>query len=346
MGFNYSWFKMGATTLPNERVFNRYFKDVDETKIRSDYMGLELTRKLGDYVRANLGGDEFLDQKERYHPVHSITNNLLVIIALLFPPAIGGFGCLAFIFVSFLSIVDAEINFPWFILYGVIIWNVSWLNARFLLNFIFKKFKGAYIDRKHQTISFTWKVKGDPKKNKFGHATFPLSDIEAFYSLQIKNDKGGSTHALCLAHKDHSTYSGAFLQCSVKDNPHSAGFCHMAWELIQRFADNTLPLPDMPNLEKFRALDPVTVAYDKKHNRPEHHWRKMHIDQQIDIEQKIEEEAHNFPFPPYGSSSGQKELTTPWLTWPIEQQYFDDEAAVPAWKKRAKVIFGQLTIGM
>ncbi|MBU2893422.1 hypothetical protein KO495_08775 [Colwellia sp. D2M02] len=216
------------------------------------------------------------------------------------------------------------------------------------MHFIFNRFKGAYIDREKQTISFTWRVKGNPEKNEFGHATFPLTDIEAFYSKQIKNQQGGSSYTLCLAHKDHYTYSGAFLQTNVRDNPHNPNHCQHKWELIQRFADNTLPLPDMPELEAFRHLDPLTVAYDKKHNRPEYHWRKMHVKHQRAIEEALEEMVHNFPFESaiHDPTCAKKELETPWLSWPIEQKYFDDELAVPLWRKRAGVVFRQLTIGI
>ncbi|GAA0813200.1 hypothetical protein GCM10009111_08240 [Colwellia asteriadis] len=244
--------------------------------------------------------------------------------------------------------ISATTDFPMFVLYIVVAWNLFWLNCHFLLNFVFNRFKGAYIDREKQTISFTWRVKGNPEKNEFGHATFLLTDIEAFYSKQIKNQQGGSSYTLCLAHKDHYTYSGAFLQINIRDNPHNPNHCQHKWELIQRFADNTLPLPDMPELEAFRHLDPLTVAYDKKHNRPEYHWRKMHVKHQRAIEEALEEMVHNFSFESaiHDPTCAKKELEKPWLIWPIEQKYFDDELAVPLWRKRAGVVFRQLTIGI
>lgn len=348
MGFNYSWFKTGATTLPNTPVFNRYFKKGEAAKADDNFIGLELTKKLNDYFRGNLGGNPFLKQKERYYAVGSITGNLLAIMAIFFPPLLGGTGALMCALFFIASVFSEGIDPPWLLLCIVIAWNLFWLNVSFVTYFIFSKFKGAYIDRQKQTMSFTWKVKGNPEKNEFGHATFPLSDIEAFYSLQTKNQQGGSTHALCLAHKDHDTYGGAFLQSYVNDNPNNPNFCQLEWELIQRFADNTLPLPDMPDLEKYRQLDPATVEYDKKHKRPEFHWRIMHEDQQYEIQKQTEEQAYSFPFNSALNKPkryANKELVTPWLTWPIEQQYFADELAVPLWKKRAKLIFSHLTIG-
>lgn len=57
--FNYNWFKGGAETLPNERVFNRYFKKGESYENRNQFNGLKLTKKLGDYVRDNIGGMTF-----------------------------------------------------------------------------------------------------------------------------------------------------------------------------------------------------------------------------------------------------------------------------------------------
>ncbi len=135
----------------------------------------------------------------------------------------------------------------------------------------------------------------------------------------------------------------------MRDNARDPSFCYLEWELIQRFADNTLPLPDMPSLEKYRQLDPITAAYDKKHNRPEFHWRHMHAKHQRAIEEAVEEQAYDFPFESAINNPerhAKKELELPWLSWPIEQEYFADEVAVPLWKRRAKRIFSHLTIGI
>lgn len=42
---------------------------------------------------------------------------------------------------------------------------------------------------------------------------------------------------------------------------------------IEQFMDITQPLPDIPSLERFRHLDPTTVAYDKMINRDPNYWR-------------------------------------------------------------------------
>ncbi|MCJ8321143.1 MAG: hypothetical protein MJK12_16000 [Colwellia sp.] len=248
-----------------------------------------------------------------------------------------------------MAVIFSEVDFPWWLLAATIGWNLFWLNFRFILNFIFSKFKGAYIDRQKQTISFTWHVSGNPEKNEFGHATFPLSDIEAFASMQLRNQYGGSAYALCLAHKDHDTFEGAFLQISVSASARNTNFCQLEWELIQRFADNTLPLPDMPDLEAFRHLDPVTVKYDKKHKRLKTYWRNMHVKQQRAIEAEVEEQVSDFFFSSALDNPeryAQKELEKPWRTWKIDREYFAKEEAIPLWKRRRRTILRQLIIGV
>jgi len=349
MGINYSWFKAGATTLPNQRVFNRYFKKGEAHKKKHDIYGLEITRPIAEYVIDKLHNDVFLKHPERYYLTGSMTNNFWITMAVLGSAFTGGVFSIVLAFVFVVSALYADTDFPWWVLWVTLGWNLGWLNFRFLVFFIYRKHQGAYVDRKHQTLSFTWKVKGNPPINELGHATFPLSDIEAFYSLQAKNQYGALSHELCIAHKDHDTYGGAFLQTGVANNPSNPNYCYMDWELIQRFADNTLPLPDLPDIEAYRHLDPLTIEYDKKRNRPEYYWRKMHKRQQTDIKTELLKEADDFPFLSANDNPkrhGQKEIEKPWLKWPISQKYFDEEAAKPLWKTRAKLIFVQLTIGI
>ncbi|WP_163836723.1 hypothetical protein [Spartinivicinus ruber] len=53
------------------------------------------------------------------------------------------------------------------------------------------------------------------------------------------------------------------------------------WDTLQRFMDISQPLPDIPQLEPFRALDPVTSEYDKagKRGRPDDYWANISHDE-------------------------------------------------------------------
>lgn len=48
-----------------------------------------------------------------------------------------------------------------------------------------------------------------------------------------------------------------------------------AWDMVQRFMDTSQPLPDSPQWEQFRPLDPTTLKYDKEIARPPRYWRDM-----------------------------------------------------------------------
>ncbi|WP_106376200.1 hypothetical protein [Vreelandella songnenensis] len=48
-----------------------------------------------------------------------------------------------------------------------------------------------------------------------------------------------------------------------------------AWDMVQRFMDTSQPLPDSPQWEQFRPLDPTTLEWDKEIARPPRFWRDM-----------------------------------------------------------------------
>ncbi|WP_386080089.1 hypothetical protein ACFIOZ_17780 [Vreelandella sp. F11] len=48
-----------------------------------------------------------------------------------------------------------------------------------------------------------------------------------------------------------------------------------AWDMLQRFMDTSQPLPDSPQWEQFRPLDPTTLEWDKETGRPPRFWRDM-----------------------------------------------------------------------
>ena len=135
------------------------------------------------------------------------------------------------------------------------------------------------------TVSFTWSV-DNAQKNELGHATFPFSDIEAFYAKANHSQGHGVTHAMYVAHKDYSNHAGAFSEIRVKDNPQNPNYCRYTWERVVRFMDLSKPLVDSPEIEPFRHLDPVTRDFDKQNNRPEKYWRLMSYKQMQQIEEQ------------------------------------------------------------
>ncbi|MDS1311695.1 MULTISPECIES: hypothetical protein [Marinobacter] len=51
--------------------------------------------------------------------------------------------------------------------------------------------------------------------------------------------------------------------------------CYAFWDFIQNYMDVTRPLPDMPALEAYRHLDPVTAEHDRRNRRVARYWRDM-----------------------------------------------------------------------
>jgi hypothetical protein len=49
----------------------------------------------------------------------------------------------------------------------------------------------------------------------------------------------------------------------------------LTWNFLLNYMDTSKPLPDLPEFEQVRHLDPTTKAYDKKTGRDPNYWRKM-----------------------------------------------------------------------
>jgi len=71
---------------------------------------------------------------------------------------------------------------------------------------------------------------------------------------------------------------------------------HVEWEFLQHYMDISMPLPDIPELEPYRHLDPTTAEYGKQHNRPPHYWRDISM---LQLEEKRKEgidAIQNYPW--------------------------------------------------
>lgn len=51
--------------------------------------------------------------------------------------------------------------------------------------------------------------------------------------------------------------------------------CMAMWDFWQRYMDISQPLPEIPLLEQYRHLDPMTAEYDQRSARPPRFWRDM-----------------------------------------------------------------------
>lgn len=60
-----------------------------------------------------------------------------------------------------------------------------------------------------------------------------------------------------------------------------------AWDFLQNYMDISQPLPDIPGLEEYRHLDPVTAEHDQRTGRPVDYWLNV-IDEDT-LKQKMDE---------------------------------------------------------
>ena len=71
---------------------------------------------------------------------------------------------------------------------------------------------------------------------------------------------------------------------------------YLRWEFIQHYMDVTRPLPDIPELEPYRHLDPTTREWDKEHNRPKDYWLNMDDETYEKMVKASKEKAKSYPY--------------------------------------------------
>ncbi len=103
----------------------------------------------------------------------------------------------------------------------------------------------------------------------------------------------GGNRAMCKLYLSHK-YSKEGL---IYGAPHKPAFyVGVLWEFFQHFMDVSRPLPDVPELEPYRHLDPTTREWDKKHNRPERLWRDMPRAEYMELVEASLKVAETYPY--------------------------------------------------
>ncbi len=90
--------------------------------------------------------------------------------------------------------------------------------------------------------------------------------------IGISGDRHGALYRFEFFHREKDLE--AFVGDALAPQKHPV-MCYAYWQFLQNYMDVTKPLPDIPALEEYRHLDPVTAEYDQKTNRPERYWRDM-----------------------------------------------------------------------
>ncbi|MDA8140971.1 MAG: hypothetical protein M0036_20170 [Desulfobacteraceae bacterium] len=110
------------------------------------------------------------------------------------------------------------------------------------------------------------------------------------YLERTTNPSGREVFHLVLGHRHSPT---RIPELGDHETPRHV---QVEWEFLLRYMDVAKPLPDIPLMEPFRDRDPVTVEYDKKHNRPPRYWRDMDIQKAQQMHRASSEAANRFPW--------------------------------------------------
>jgi len=103
--------------------------------------------------------------------------------------------------------------------------------------------------------------------------TAPFEEFAAYVERGI--EAGGVFYRLMFVHR----YTAKeFSQTSLSRVEPSKEEVMALWDMLQRYMDTSQPLPDVPRLEPFRHLDPVTAEHDERIGRNPRFWRDLDLE--------------------------------------------------------------------
>ncbi|MCE2570433.1 hypothetical protein [Motilimonas eburnea] len=116
--------------------------------------------------------------------------------------------------------------------------------------------------------------------------TLPFTDFDAVINAIVQQN-GTHEFRLALRYKYPDKLGRRTHDIDVLMAGASMHEAVAAWDMVQRYMDVTKPLPDIPELEPYRHLDPTTLAWDEAgyRGRERFYWRDLYakaaqIDQQ------------------------------------------------------------------
>ena len=174
---------------------------------------------------------------------------------------------------------EAFFSWCWISLTPFFLWKFS--------EFIFKHCKGFFFAKslgpQYEFNRRTGLVTLYDRKTKQA-SQHPFYEFDAYLNSFVSK-QGIMQYQLYIVHR----YSPKKLMSmyplqgpSYNIEPHGA-----VWDFLQNYMDISQPLPDIPELEEYRSLDPVTAEHDKRTGRPADYWLNV-VDEEI-LKQKIDE---------------------------------------------------------
>ena len=213
---------------------------------------------------------------------------LLLLIPYVWGTAlIGGGGVVIVYYLALVTVDTAHLLQFLVILFAVLVWMPSslyhliktmpWVIGGFaLLLRPFDKLLGKLLNRNlesgesafnRETGEVSFALPGGKK------LTAPFEEFDAYVERVIQH--GGIFYRLMFVHRYTAKQ---FTQTSFSRIEPSKEEVLALWDMLQRYMDVSQPLPDMPRLEPFRQMDPVTAEHDQKTGRNPRFWRDMNLE--------------------------------------------------------------------
>ncbi|MFN9527254.1 MAG: hypothetical protein ACK561_22570 [Pseudomonadaceae bacterium] len=119
---------------------------------------------------------------------------------------------------------------------------------------------------------FDYNNNGEYKKSgTIGEKVAPFYEFDAYITV-TPDRQGLPNNVLCIVHRYRDIWinMGNFVGASNSTSVPCA-----LWDYLQNYMDISNPMPDTPELEAFRHLDPTTAEHDRQTGRAPRYWRDM-----------------------------------------------------------------------
>ena len=166
-------------------------------------------------------------------------------------------------------------TFLYMILPLLITWGIGSLVINHFPKLWIKSSKGPLWEFNRRTglvTVFDYDINGEYKKNgTIGEKVAPFYEFDAY--ITVSPDRQGlPNNVLCIVHR----YRDIWINMANFVGPSGSTSAPCAlWDYLQNYMDISKPLPDTPELEAFRHLDPTTAEHDREAGREPRYWRDM-----------------------------------------------------------------------
>ncbi|MFJ2323793.1 hypothetical protein [Pseudomonas sp. NPDC087817] len=165
--------------------------------------------------------------------------------------------------------------YSWFLGVPLLCWAIGSIVIKHFPNLWLKPSRGPIWELNRRTglvTVFDYKNNGEYKKNgTIGELTAPFYEFDAYIATS-PDSQGMPMNVLYLAHRYRNIMInfGALLCPGPETQPACA-----LWDFIQNYMDVSRPLPDLPQYEEYRHLDPTTAEHDHRTGRNPRFWIDM-----------------------------------------------------------------------